>query len=404
MFIPYTTVVLLLVITRHHAASGYGSHAMINNLKYGSSRSTHHSWNDHTYHNEEEDDDNSESMSRRRKILQLTCNLITTSSLLVTTIPTSKANANDDVQQLTTSNFISCGKVFEIKDPNTYSAVVYIPPPATVAVKRQQQRQINEKIESYPLLVVLHGAGNNEHDALYEFTLGDHRMLPLSLLSQQTASPTLLAENFIIVAPYVGKDKRSLYDEPRSKILSFIDWFQSWLETQQLTTAVVNDDDEDEDEDSATWKGKVKIDPTKISLFGFSEGSLLAVELATTCKFNAIVLASYGYTGILPPKAVDRLRGIPFWIFHSTSDDVYNISCSDRLVNSLLAGGVGEGSGTDIFDVRERIKYTRLIPPTPAKIMSREDENISIVSGREHVRTALVASASEDVYAWLLSL
>jgi predicted esterase len=393
MFIPYT-VVLLLVITRHLAASGcfVGSNAiMINNLKHGSSRSTHHSWKDHTYHNEK-DDDKCESMTRRRKILQSTFNLILTSS-----IPTSKANANDDAQQQSTSNFISRGKVFEIKDPNTYSAVVYIPPPSAV-VKRQQHRQ-----ESYPLLVVLHGAGNNEHGALYEFTLGDHSMLPLYLLSQQQQTvPALLAENFIIVAPYVGKDKRSLYDEPRSKIMSFIDWFQSWFEMQQLTTtAVVNDDD---DEDSATWTSRVKIDPTKISLFGFSEGSILAVELATTCKFNAIILASYGYTGILPPKAVERLRGIPFWIFHSTGDDVYNISCSDRLVNSLLAAGGDEGSGTDIFNVRERIKYTRLIPPTPTKTMSREDDTISFVSGREHVRTVLVASASEDVYAWLLSL
>jgi predicted peptidase len=188
--------------------------------------------------------------------------------------------------------------------------------------------------------------------------------------------------------------------------LSFIDWFQSWLETQQLTTAAVvnDDDDDDDDEDSTSWTSRVKIDPTKISLFGFSEGSLLAVELATTHKFNAIILASYGYTGILPPKAVERLRGIPFWIFHSISDDVYNISCSDRLVNSLLAAGGDEGSGTDIFDVRERIKYTRLIPSAPTKTRSREDDTILIADGREHVRTALVASASEDVYAWLLSL
>jgi hypothetical protein len=152
-------------------------------------------------------------------------------------------------------------------------------------------------------------------------------MLPPYLLSQQTAPPpALLAENFIVVAPYVGKDKRSLYDEPRSKILSFIDWFQSWLETRQrvVTTAVLEDDDEEgESEDSTTWSSRVRIDQTKISLFEFSEGSILAVELATTRKFNAVILASYGYTGILPPKAIERLRGIPFWIFHSTGDDVY---------------------------------------------------------------------------------
>jgi len=373
------------------------------NLKFIGSSSTH-SWEDQCECYYIEDDDESESMSHRRKILQSTINLIATSSSLVLAGPTaSNANANDDAQQqLTPSNFISRGEVFEIKDPNTYSAVVYIPPPK--AVKRRQ-RQIRE-IESYPLLVVLHGAGtnNNEHDAIYEFTQGDHMMLPPYLLSQQTAPPpALLAENFITVAPYVGKDKRSLYDEPRSKILSFIDWFQSWLETRQVTPAVLDDDDDEEESDhSTTWSSRVRIDQTKISLFGFSEGSILAVELATTRKFNAVILASYGYTGILPPRAIERLRGIPFWIFHSTSDDVYNISCSDRLVTSLLAASAGEGSSNDIFDVRERIKYTKLITSTPTK--TRREDDVSIVSGREHVRAALVASSSEDVYSWLLSL
>lgn len=361
-------------------------------LIYDGSSSTPHPC-EHPRYNE--DDEESESISCRRKILQSTINLIITSSSLFPAVPTtSNAHANDE--QLIIS---ARGKVFEIKDPNTYCAVVYIPPPT--AAKRQQ-RQIRE-VELYPLLVVLHGAGTNEYDALYEFTQGDHIMLPPYLLSQQqqTAPPTILAENFIVVAPYVGKDKRTLYDEPRSKILSFIEWFQSWLETQQVATAVL-DDDEESDDDNAIWSSRVKIDQTKISLFGFSEGSILAVELATTRKFNAVILASYGYTGILPPKAVDRLRGIPFWIFHSTGDDVYNVSCSDQLVTSLLTASAGEGSSTDIFDVRERIKYTKLIPLAPTKTM-REDD-VFFVSGREHVRTALFASASEGVYSWLLSL
>ena len=124
--------------------------SMINHHKYGSISSIPKSSCEHPRSNE--DVLESESMSHRRKILQSTINLITTSSSLVVEVPTaSNANANDDdaQQQLTPSNFISRGEVFEIKDPNTYSAVVYIPPPK--AVKRRQ-RQIRE-IESYPLLV-----------------------------------------------------------------------------------------------------------------------------------------------------------------------------------------------------------------------------------------------------------
>ncbi len=121
---------------------------MINHHKYGSISSIPKSSCEHPRSNE--DVLESESMSHRRKILQSTINLITTSSSLVVAVPTaSNANANDDddaQQQLTPSNFISRGEVFEIKDPNTYSAVVYIPPP------KRRQRQIRE-IESYPLLV-----------------------------------------------------------------------------------------------------------------------------------------------------------------------------------------------------------------------------------------------------------
>ena len=108
------------------------------NLKYIGSSCTHSSEGQcECYY--KEDDDESESMSHRRKILQSSINLIATSSSLVVAGPTaSNANADDDdaQQQLTPSNFISRGEVLEIKDPNTYSAVVYIPPPK--AVKRRQ--------------------------------------------------------------------------------------------------------------------------------------------------------------------------------------------------------------------------------------------------------------------------
>lgn len=297
-----------------------------------------------------EQDESLPSLNRRQAFLGL--------SFLPLIHPT-KARANENEHTET----ISRGKVFEIEDPNTFSAVVYIPP----AKKNRTPQKEEEGVESFPLLVVLHGAGKNKHSALYEFTQGDHTNLPPYLLSTNQAPPSL-SENFVVVAPYAGKDKQgSLYDEPRSKILSFLKWFNAWLESQTQL------------EDNGTTS-KVAINRQRVSLFGFSEGSTLAVELATTRQFNGVVLASYGFTGILPKMAVERLQGIPIWVFHSKGDDIYDIQCSNQLVESLLA--------------YENVKYTKLIGGDAG----------AGIKGREHVRATLVASKSDEVYSWLLSL
>ena len=302
----------------------------------------------------------------RRRALQSAAHL----SLSLPLTHSSRVNANDQPP-------IHRGIVFEIDDPNTYSAVVYIPP------AKNGEKNSARPIESFPLLVVLHGAGNNQHSAMYEFTHvdgtpssssppGDHTSLPPYLLSSHRAPPTL-GENFIVVAPYVGEGRRSLYDEPRGKILSFVKWFNAWIETRTF--------------DDGT---SVAVDRRRVSLFGFSEGSTLAVELATTRQFHGVVLASYGFAGVLPTMALERLRDVPIWVFHSEGDGVYDIRCSNRLVDGLLT----YGRGNDVFDVRNTVKYTKLIPAQN----TRDDV------GREHVRAALAASTSDEVYAWLLSL
>ena len=308
--------------------------------------------------------------NERRQILQSIACL----SLFQPLIHPKDAHASDVSEQ---QSPLPRGKVFEIEDPNSFSAVVYIPP-----AKNGQKEQ---KIESFPVLVVLHGAGNNEHSALYEFTQasstppGDHLNLPPYLLSTQQA-PVSLSENFVVVAPYAGKGKRSLYDEPRGKILSFVKWFNSWVESQTF------------EGNGGTNDNKIAINRSKVSLFGFSEGSTLAVELATTRQFNGVIVCSYGFTGILPKMAVERLQGIPIWVFHSKADDIYDIKCSNQLVDSLIAY---EG-GLDVFGVGNIIKYTKLIPASNAADMGGK--------GREHVRAALVASRSDEVFSWLMSL
>ena len=281
-------------------------------------------------------------------------------SLLAPIALLSACEAND--QRVVNSN------IFEIEDPDTYTAVTYIP-------TKIDSQHIERK--TLPLIVVLHGAGNNQNSALYEFTNlgsstsppGDHTQLPLALISNNQA-PASLTENFVVVAPYVGKGNRgSLYDEPRAKIISFVKWFRKWLEEEHSIT----------------------VDAKHMSLFGFSEGATLAVELATTRLFNALVLASYGFTGTLPKLALERLNGIPVWVFHSIGDDVYDIECSKRLVDSLIT----YQGGTDVFDVGDAVKFTKLKP-------MEKIEGDASNKGREHVRSALIASRSDEVFAWLL--
>ncbi|KAL7524659.1 hypothetical protein ACHAWF_001040 [Thalassiosira exigua] len=259
------------------------------------------------------------------------------------------------------------GEVFEVEDPSTFSGVAYVPP----AGNGKGGEGTGDQGKGHPLLVVLHGAGNNDRSASIEFTEGDHANLPPALLSAGRA-PRSLSDNFVVVAPY-ARGKRSLYDEPRAKVLDFVRWFDAWIEARTFADGT-----------------SVRIDRERISLFGFSEGSILAVELATTRLFRAAVLCGYGFTGILPARALERLRGVPIWAFHSAGDEIYDVQCSERLVERLMEGG------TDAFDAGSAVRFTKIAP-------RRDDAGEGEASGREHVRAALVASASGEVYSWLLS-
>lgn len=328
----------------------------------------------------------------------------------------SQTNPQTTQQQQQTP--IPRGKVFEIEDPNTYSAVVYIPPTSPAGNNRQNAN--NDQVlcvEMLPLLIILHGAGQNQNSALYEFTHratanndtpGDHTNLPPYLLATNQA-PSSLAKNFIVVAPYVGKNKRSLYDDPRGNVLSFIKWFRTiWMESQTfvdespLTSSVsassssANTQEQQQHQPQQhQLQHRINVNPQKVYLFGFSEGSTLAVELATTRQFRGLILASYGFTGKrLPKLALKRLQGTPMWIFHSKGDDIYEIACSERLVESLIETNESGGS-LDVFGIGDMVKFTKLLPPSSSP---------SKDAGREHVRAALVASKSEEVYSWLLSL
>ena len=160
------------------------------------------------------------------------------------------------------------GPLVEVTDPNTYSALAYAPPPSDSGSSGGPRPKP-------PLLVVLHGAGVNEAPirSLAD-PLGEHAGLAPSLLASGRA-PRALADNFAMVAPYAS-GRRSFYEEPRRKLLDFVAWACS---------------------DAGRQAGCPDCDPRRVFLFGFSDGATVGVELATTRRFSAAVVAAYGYTG-----------------------------------------------------------------------------------------------------------
>jgi predicted peptidase len=245
-----------------------------------------------------------------------------------------------------------------VTDPSTYSALAYAPPP-----QLDNEENNEEKSKPPPLLIVLHGAGKNDQTAWsLADPLGEHAGLVPSLLSTSRA-PSELAQNFAVVSPY-SAGKQSFYEEPRSKLLQFVEWVCS---------------------DAGRQAGCPECDPTRVFLFGFSDGATVAVELATTRRFSACVIAAYGFTGKLPALALQRLDGVPFWVFHSADDVIFPVACRDRFVASLrgLEGNKGPN----------RVRYTRYT----------EDQEGFTGSVRGH-STGITASKLPDIYTWMLSI
>ena len=120
-------------------------------------------------------------------------------------------------------------------------------------------------------------------------------------------------------------------------------------------------------------------------MLGFSDGATVAVELATTRRFQGAIAASYGFSGTLPDLALERLKGLPFWIFHSADDVIFPVACSDRLVESLRKVN-DEAEGSDL------IRYSRF------------DSDQEGFTGRVRGHsTGITASKRTDVYDWMLS-
>jgi predicted peptidase len=239
-------------------------------------------------------------------------------------------------------------------DLATYISLVYTPP-----------MKENESSKYYPLIIFLPGAGRNLRDVTnLADPIGEYGGLLPSLVSTKLA-PNALMDNFVLVSPYC-QGSSSFYNEPRSKLLTFISNFISWYDANH---------------------GKIFIDRNRLFLFGFSDGATLAVELLTTRRFAGAIVASYGYTGeMLPSMALQRLKGIPMWVFHSEDDVIYSVSNSDRLVNALRTQSINQNT-------KHLVRYSRF----------QQDPEGLTGSLRGH-STGLTASKDPRVYEWLLSL
>jgi predicted peptidase len=174
-------------------------------------------------------------------------------------------------------------------------------------------------------------------------------------------APAPLTERFALVAPYAA-GVPSFYDEPRRKVLAFVDWACS---------------------DAGRAAGCPDCDPRRVFLFGFSDGATVGIELMTTRRFAGGVFAAYGFTGELPPLALARLKDAPIWMFHSADDVIFPVSCSDRLVAALRRAS----SRDDV------VRYTRY---------DRDQEGFTgAVQGHS---TGITASRQPAIYEWLLSI
>ena len=260
-----------------------------------------------------------------------------------------------------------------VTDPNTYSALAYMP-------SRYQDRLSSStsspssspsSTSPPPLILLLHGAGRNDLDIMEDLgnPIGEHAGLIPSLIASGDA-PNILLENFAVLAPY-SYGKTSFYEEPRSKLLNFVNWAIENKNTETLPN--------------------FNFDPNRIILFGFSDGATVAVELLTTRRFVGGVICSYGYSGkTLPSRAIQLLNGIPIWVFHSADDVIFDITkTSDRLVQQLRSSDSSNSSAASSSVIR----YSRY---------DKDPENLpKRVRGHS---MGITASKLPEVYEWMLQL
>lgn len=253
------------------------------------------------------------SKRRRRTIIQHL--LVATTTLLSSNIPSSHATttvttSNNNNHNNNSINHKDIGELFVIHDPNTYSALAYVPKSILTSKTTSTKK--------YPVIIVLHGAGQNQNDIWNLANInGEHAGLIPSLLFntintnqsdnsdnninnvnntnkptkknennnmiriQNAYAPKELYENFIVIAPY-SYNKTSFYNESRSKILQFVKWAisTSSVVTTSFCGGAVNDNNSNkkkknsnQEELSSSCQKEINfadiVDLDRLFLFGF---------------------------------------------------------------------------------------------------------------------------------------
>lgn len=162
------------------------------------------------------------------------------------------------------------------------------------------------KQNKYPLIIFLHGAGNQGS------YLGLVKRLPLpKMLDQKKDFP------FIVISPQYELSKEYVLENGLS-IENF----------QEFYNHIIN---------------KYKIDINRVYLTGLSFGGYLTWNIAINYpdKFAAIapicgfgVLENlYKYADL--PKNLNKIKNIPIWVFHGAKDSMVPIKQSEIIVNEL---------------------------------------------------------------------
>lgn len=186
-----------------------------------------------------------------------------------------------------------------IEDPNSFRALCHVP------------RNLDAKSLPLPLLIYLHGAGENGASKdVWAVAASKHKTegTPPELLSCGTATADL-ADGFIVIAPHSKRGWiREVTAANRAEpLLRFMDFLAVRM--------------------GVPGSGVPTFDTQRVYVTGHSDGATAALKAATTGRFAACLAVSCG-GGV----EATQLRGVPVWLFHGANDVILPVRCSDTLV------------------------------------------------------------------------
>ena len=169
----------------------------------------------------------------------------------------------------------------EIKDPNTYEALLYEPAGQG----------------PWPLLLYLHGAGESGSNVADLISEGATGTPPVAL---ETGNAIDALSQFVVVAPQTSRGWAP------DEVAAFVKFLQ----------------------------GRLSLDPARLYVTGHSMGGSGALHAATTGVFAAC--AAVAPAGGARPR---DLMQVPVWAFHGRNDVIVPAAISERLITAMHRAG-----------------------------------------------------------------